>query len=83
MNKRIIKKGSVNAGLLLAVLSLVTVPGQSMEFNVQQTQVVAESQFSERTVNYKWIYKTVDGKVYKRLWDTANEKWLSDWILCE
>lgn len=30
----------------------------------------------------KWYYKTINGQLYKRLYDTTNEKWLTDWIKC-
>lgn len=30
----------------------------------------------------KWYYKTINGKLYKRLYDATNEKWLTDWIPC-
>ena len=28
-----------------------------------------------------WKYKKINGKVYRRLYDTKNKKWLTDWIL--
>ena len=30
----------------------------------------------------KWYYKTINGKLYKRLYDATHEKWLTDWIPC-
>ncbi len=30
----------------------------------------------------EWRYKMIDGKLYKRLYDTTNKKWLTDWIPC-
>lgn len=30
----------------------------------------------------EWVYKTINGKIYRRLYDGANKKWLTDWILC-
>lgn len=29
----------------------------------------------------EWIYKTIDGKRYKRLWNASKGVWLTDWIL--
>jgi len=29
-----------------------------------------------------WRYKTVDGKLYKRLYDYTNQKWIGEWELC-
>lgn len=31
----------------------------------------------------KYIYKVIDGKVYKRLYNFTQEKWVGDWILVE
>lgn len=30
----------------------------------------------------RWYYKTINGKLYKRLYDATNKKWLTDWIPC-
>ena len=35
----------------------------------------------ERKSDTIWVYKTVNGKKYKRLYDTSTKKWLTDWIL--
>lgn len=29
----------------------------------------------------KYIYKVIDGKVYKRLYNFTEEEWVGDWIL--
>lgn len=34
----------------------------------------------ERNVDTMWIYKTVNGKKYKRLYNTKSNRWLTDWI---
>ena len=34
-----------------------------------------------KEVNTVWKLKQVNGKVYRRLWDETNKKWLTDWIL--
>lgn len=31
----------------------------------------------------EWIYKTFNGKLYKRLWNASKGEWLTDWILEE
>lgn len=28
----------------------------------------------------QWIYKTENGKIYKRLWNASKNRWDSDWI---
>ena len=30
----------------------------------------------------EWRYKVINGELYKRLYDTTNEIWLTDWIKC-
>ena len=35
------------------------------------------STYTEQT---KWYYRTVDGKLQKRLWSITQEKWLTDWM---
>ncbi len=29
----------------------------------------------------EYVYKVIDGKVYKRLYNFTQEKWVGDWIL--
>lgn len=36
-----------------------------------------------RATQYQWYYKEVNGKTYRRLYDSTNQKWVTDWILCE
>lgn len=36
-----------------------------------------------RATQYQWYYKEVNGKTYRRLYDATNQKWVTDWILCE
>lgn len=35
--------------------------------------------FSE---NIDWRYKSVNGKIYKRLYNYSMSQWVGDWILC-
>ncbi len=30
----------------------------------------------------EWRYKIINGELYKRLYDTTNKIWLTDWIKC-
>lgn len=36
---------------------------------------------TERKSDTMWIYKTIDGKKYKRLYNEKTKEWLTDWIL--
>lgn len=42
----------------------------------------ATSAVTARKPYTKWYYKTINGKLYKRLYDATHEKWLTDWIPC-
>ena len=42
----------------------------------------AASAITARKPITKWYYKTINGKLYRRLYDTTHEKWLTDWIPC-
>ncbi len=35
--------------------------------------------FSE---NIEWLYKFVDGKIYRRLYNHSTLEWIGDWELC-
>ena len=32
--------------------------------------------------NLVWRYKTVNGKIYKRQWNSTSNKWVGNWIPC-
>lgn len=42
----------------------------------------AVSAVTARKAITEWRYKVINGKLYKRLYDTTHEKWLTDWIPC-
>lgn len=44
---------------------------------------IEEGTVNTRATQYEWYYKVVDGKYYRRLYDLTNQKWVTDWILCE
>ena len=48
----------------------------------ERAAVEATSDITARKAITKWYYKTINGKLYKRLYDTTHEKWLTDWIPC-
>lgn len=45
-----------------------------------QTEAVESSGTARTNVGY--VYKTENGKLYRRLYDFANQKWLGNWELC-
>ncbi len=36
-----------------------------------------------RAANIEYRYKRVDGKIYRRLYDYTNQKWVGEWELCQ
>lgn len=39
-----------------------------------------ESQIGKAN-RYVWKYKEINGKIYKRLYDLTENRWIGDWIL--
>ncbi len=35
---------------------------------------------TQQDAQFKWYFKTENGKLYKRLWDVNVQIWLTDWI---
>lgn len=33
----------------------------------------------ERSDNFEWIYKVIDGKLYRRLFNVTVQEWAGDW----
>lgn len=48
--------------------------------NLEVMNFVAE-EIETMSAPIKWIYKTVDGKTYKRLYNYSTNEWIGDWIL--
>ena len=47
---------------------------------INSTLATYQSQCTVRNTNVVWAYKTVNGKRYKRLYNTATKQWIGDWI---
>lgn len=45
-----------------------------------QAPAYSDEPMAEQVV---WVYKTVDGVEYMRLWSRTRGKWLTDWIRCD
>ena len=44
------------------------------------TLTTYQSQCTVRNTNVVWVYKTVNGKTYKRLYNIETGQWIGDWI---
>lgn len=61
----------------LVSVSPYTVPAEESTAYEVKTQ---EESFV-KAENTEWKYKMENGKLYKRLWDKTQKKWLTGWIL--
>lgn len=48
--------------------------------------VYAQENISSATIETRadileWVFKTENGKMYKRLWNASKNRWETDWIL--
>ena len=48
--------------------------------NLEVRNFVAE-EIGTMSAKIRWVYKTVDGKTYKRLYNYSTSEWIGDWIL--
>lgn len=80
----IIKSMKVSCMLLLisgALISTSPCTVMAKGNDVQEKNVKVEK--IVKSGGTKWIYKTENGKLYKRLKDLTTGKWLTDWILVD
>lgn len=50
--------------------------------SVADTSVETTPDVLARKPITEWRYKVINGKLYRRLYDTTNKKWLTDWLPC-
>lgn len=77
------KKIKQLAYLCLLSAFLTKIPGTVVQFSSYYLQPVTQNVVfvTARANKTQWIYKTVDGKVYRRLYDLTAQKYLTDWEL--
>lgn len=66
----------VTVGALLVPSDLV------MADSLQMGNGIEDKQIETREDKIEWVFKIVNGKAYKRLYNFSKEEWLTDWILC-
>ena len=47
---------------------------------INSTLATYQSQCTVRNTNVVWVYKTVNEKKYKRLYNIETGQWIGDWI---
>ena len=80
--KKLIKKTVV---VTMATVLTLVVSTASTFADVKELQPIIrfEETANVKSSNLVWHYKKQNGKKYRRLYDTSNKKWLTDWILCK
>ena len=61
---------------LISILNFTQIP---INADTISTDILLQES-DERSVDTIWIYKTVNGKKYKRLYNSKTNRWLTDWI---
>ena len=61
---------------LIPILNFTQIPVNADNNNAD----ISLQESAERSADTIWIYKTVNGKKYKRLYNIKSNRWLTDWI---
>lgn len=87
MNKKRMMQGMVVGCLMMVVggcWNATTIKAEEISYTNQEQIIDSEEEGEKgRAAQLVWYYKEENGKGYRRLWDATNQKWLTDWILCE
>lgn len=68
--------------LLSLFISIFTI------LNTIPIQISAKEEFSSQSIIQPvsdikiWKYKTINGHIYKRLWNSSRKRWETNWIPC-
>lgn len=67
--------------ILLSIVCMtfmfVSVPVYALE---DTSSTGDQETISARADKLEWIYRIIDGKLYKRLWNRTQNRWEGDWI---
>lgn len=66
--------------LLLQIFSLPFGASEA-EAAAPETSACSEELSVTRSDNIEWVYKKINGKYYKRLYNYSTGEWIGDWIL--
>ena len=74
-NKTLLSKVKVLAGVALCALAVLVAPALSLT-----TYASDGSDVSTCADAIEWVYKVMDGKMYKALYNFTTAEYVSDWI---
>ena len=62
----------VTGFMLMSTYPVMAAPTSPIPYSVQDP----------RADGIEWVYRTIDGKAYKRLYNYTTQQWIGDWIPC-
>lgn len=77
MKNIIMKRMLATISVLACSLCLVAAPAATLPVEAAET---TEEGISPRAYDYQWVYKVIDGKNYKRLFNLTTQEWVGEWI---
>lgn len=81
MIKKMRKKRFVLAALGLALCTPVTVFAENAGV-ITVVEILPQGETIEPRVDYyEWVFKVIDGKLYKRLFNRKSGQYVGDWVL--
>lgn len=81
-NMKNMKNMRIGFIILLSSIAIIAVSPCTVVAEMEHVNKIEKVNFNfVRAADTVWKIKMINGKVYKRLWDETNQKWLTDWIL--
>lgn len=50
------------------------------EIQISESTIVSDSEITTYSDNIVWKYKIINGKLYKRKYNSTKKKWVGSWI---
>lgn len=79
MNKKMNKKMRMRLGAVLMAATLC-IPSVPVLASVEMNSVPFTEEITPRGPAYEWVFKIVNGKMYKRLFNIKSGKYIGEWI---
>ena len=78
MKSKLMKRFFATVGVLACSLCMVITPAATIP--VEAATATEEESISPRAYDYVWVYREIDGKRYKRLFNNTTLEWVGEWI---
>lgn len=75
------KKRISRAILLMLCLEVISYPYSKVFAQETCEDTINVEEMVVRANSREWKYKIIDGKLYRRLFDATNGKWIGEWEL--